>query len=94
MEDVQPKEVSVITMRPIDASHASVIELMENGYSEEVSIRAAQRFGGNTLEALNFLLSTSASDGELFHGETMEITECHQVETTRYLTIRYKQVFQ
>ena len=81
MEVVQPKEVTVITMRPIDASHASVIELVENGYSEEDSIRAAQRFGGNTLEALNFLLSTS--DGELFHGETMEITECHQVETTR-----------
>eukprot|EP00731_Ephydatia_muelleri_P024237 Em0016g508a len=81
MDDVQPKEVTVITMRPIDASHASVIELMENGYSEEDSIRAAQRFGGNILEALNFLLSTS--DGELFHGETMEITECHQVETTR-----------
>ena len=79
MEDVQPKEVTVITMRPIDASHQSVIELMESGYSEEDSLRAAQRFGGNTLEALNFLMS--ASDGELFCSETVEI---HQVETTRY----------
>ena len=83
MEDVQPKEVTVITMRPIDASHESVIELMESGYSEEDSLRAAQRFRGNTLEALNFLMSTS--DGELFCGETMEFTECHQVETTRYI---------
>ena len=85
MDDVQPKEVTVITMRPIDASHESVIELMESGYSEEDSLRAARRFGGNTQEALNFLMSTS--DGELFRGETMETTECCQVETTRYIIV-------
>ena len=84
MEEVQPKKVTVVTMTLIDASHASVIELVRAGFSEEESIRAAQRFCGNTQEALDFLLSQS--DGELFRGESREIAECHQVET-RYIII-------
>ena len=81
IEEFQPKNVTGIKMKLIDVSHLSVIELMNYGFSAEKSIKAAQRFGGNTLEALDFLMSTS--DGELFREET--ITECHRVETARYV---------
>ena len=73
-------------MKPIDASHAVVIELMESGFSEAECIRTAQRFRGDRVAALDFLISKS--DGELFCSDTMEHTDelsCPPIEKTRYV---------
>ena len=73
-------------MKPIDASHAVVIELMESGFSEIECIRAAQRFRGDRVAALDFLICKT--DGELFCSDAMEHTDelsCRPIEMTRYV---------
>ena len=85
-EDTQPTKITVTTMKPIDASHAVVIELMESGFSEADCIRAAQRFRGDRVAALDFLISKT--DGELFCSDAMEHTDelsCTPIEMTRYV---------
>lgn len=75
-------------MKPIDASHAVVIELMEGGFSEAECIRAAQRFRGDRVAALDYLISKS--DGELFCSDAVEHIDefsCPPIETTRYVHI-------
>ena len=78
-EDAQPTKIAVIPLKPIDASHAVVIELMESGFSEAESVMAAQRFGGNTEAALDFLIGKS---------EGMELDPSYPlVEKTRYANV-------
>lgn len=83
--EVDSKEITVTTMKPINASHPVVIELMESGFSEEDSIHAAQKFGGNRELAFNALISNS--DGELFHCETVQPLE--ELDIPAHIEKRY-----